>query len=113
MSWYDRRTDPTDDCDQLFFAASADGAATFSANERIDSQQTCPLGRATKPRGAETDPVASEYRFKNGGDTQGLVALAGGVFGMAWIREASGEMQLWSTTILVPADRLAARRRAP
>ena len=98
ISWYDRRADPTDSCYQLFFAASADGAATFSANRAIDSQPTCPLGPPSQ--NVAVDAVASEYRFKNGGDTQGIVGLPGGGFQLAWIRDTAGEMQLWSTVVV-------------
>jgi len=98
ISWYDRRADSTDGCYQLFFAASADGAATFSAEQRIDARPTCPLASS---REAAVDPSASEYRFKNGGDTQGIVGLPGGAFHLAWIRSGAGEMQLVSTLVTV------------
>ncbi len=82
VSWNDRRGDPSDRCYQLFFAASGDGAATFSPNLRADGRFTCPIGTpGGPPEGAapkpdpSVDPVTSEYRFKNGGDTQGIVGL--------------------------------------
>jgi hypothetical protein len=116
VSWYDRRNDLTDGCYQLFFAVSTDGAATFSKNQMIDSHQTCPLaksGSTNRVGGAPSrsaDPVTSLYRFKNGGDTQGIVALPGGGFRLAWIGDQAGEMQLWSTTVLVRAKRPSSRR---
>jgi hypothetical protein len=91
--WYDRGSDESGGCYQLFFAASSDGGASFSAAQRLDETRTCPLGES----GA--DPVTSEYRFKNGGDTQGIVGLPKGGFHLAWIRSGGREMQLWSTTI--------------
>jgi hypothetical protein len=111
ISWYDRRADPEDGCYQLFFAASADGAETFSPNQRIASRSTCPLatvsgaGRSKAPRGA-ADPIDSEYRFKNGGDTQGIVGLPGGAFQLAWIQSDTSEMQLWSVRVVVDPTRL-------
>jgi len=94
VAWYDRRADPTDRCYQPYFAASTDGGATWASGP-IDSAPTCPLRRDAG------DPVASEYRFKNGGDTQGLVGLPDGGFASAWIREFQGELQLWSARIEV------------
>jgi len=97
VAWYDRRADATDGCYQLYFAASTDGGASFSAPHRLDDTSTCPLG----PRENAPDPLTSEYRFKNGGDTQGLVGLPDGGFQLAWIRAGEREMQLWSTSVEV------------
>ncbi len=107
ISWYDRRADPTDGCYQLYFAASADGGRTFATSRRLDDRRTCPLEglgarRGSRgPRSGTVDPVASVYRFKNGGDTQGLVGLPGGGFHVGWIGAGADEMQLWSTTVEV------------
>jgi hypothetical protein len=103
ISWYDRRADLSDGCYQPFFAASTDGAATFSKSLLVDSRPTCPL---TPGR----DPITSEYRFKNGGDTQGLVGLPGAGFHLAWIRSGDKEMQLWSTTVVAHGAPPAAGR---
>jgi hypothetical protein len=97
VAWYDRRADETGGCYQLFFAASRDGGASFSPAQALDETPTCPLG----PRASSADPLTSEYRFKNGGDTQGMVGLSGGGFQLAWIRAGSREMQLWSTSVEV------------
>ncbi|MEP7013159.1 MAG: sialidase family protein [Acidobacteriota bacterium] len=99
VSWNDRRADPTDGCYQLYFAASGDGGATFPAEQRVEEKSTCPLA-------AGSDPVASEYRFKNGGDTQGLVGLPNGGFHLAWIHGGAGEMQLWSSVLTVDRGQL-------
>ena len=98
IAWYDRRADETGGCYQLYFAASKDGGASFSPAQRLDDTPTCPLG----PRETAADPLTSEYRFKNGGDTQGIVGMPGGGFQLAWIRAGASEMQLWSTSIEVP-----------
>ena len=114
ISWNDRRGDPSDRCYQLFFAASADGGASFSPNLKVDDRFTCPIGRPPSPKAAgglkadpSVEPVNSEYRFKNGGDTQGIVGLPNGGFHLAWINGGSGEMQLWSTVVVVDKDHLA------
>jgi hypothetical protein len=114
ISWNDRRGDPSDRCYQLFFAASADGGATFSPNLKVDDRFTCPIGRPPSPKAAgglkadpSVEPVNSEYRFKNGGDTQGIVGLPNGGFHLAWINGGLGEMQLWSTVVVVDKDHLA------
>lgn len=114
ITWNDRRGDPTERCYQTYFAASADAGASFSANRLIDRGFTCPIGRPGPSAAPDTtvDAVSSEYRFKNGGDTQGLVGLPEGGFHLAWINGASGEMQLWSTVVRVDrvAPSLASRR---
>ena len=97
VAWYDRRADDMGGCYQLFFAASRDGGASFSPAQALDETPTCPLG----PRVSSADPLTSEYRFKNGGDTQGIVGLPGGGFQLAWIRAGAREMQLWSTSVEV------------
>jgi hypothetical protein len=114
ISWNDRRGDPSDRCYQLSFAASADGGASFSPNLKVDDRFTCPIGRSPGPKAAgglkadpSVDPIDSEYRFKNGGDTQGIVGLPNGGFHLAWINGGSGEMQLWSTVVVVDKDHLA------
>ena len=97
VAWYDRRADPSDGCYQLFFASSSDGGATFSPEAAVDETPTCPLLGSKDA----ADPVSSEYRFKNGRDTMGLVGLPDGGFQIAWIRQGKSEMQLWSTRIKV------------
>jgi hypothetical protein len=108
VAWYDRRADPSDGCYQLFFAASVDGAATFSPGAPVDATPACPLrptGSSSASPAGDTDPVSSEYRFKNGGDTQGIVGLPDGGFHLAWIRPGRRELQLWSSRIAVGPPR--------
>lgn len=118
ISWYDRRGDPTDRCYQLFFAASADGGATFSPSRKVAEDFTCPVGRAPVAGGGPgpgidpaVDAVKSEYRFKNGGDTQGLVGLAHGAFHLVWINGGGGELALWSTALVVDREQLGPAHR--
>src|ERR1700688_1061973 len=94
VSWNDRRADPTDLCYQPYFAASADGGASFSPNLEVSQDLTCPAGSH-----AEGTPLDSDYRYLNGGDTQGIVGLPQGGFHMAWINAGAAQMQLWSTIV--------------
>ena len=96
VSWNDRRADPTDLCYQPYFAASADGGASFSPNVEVSQGLTCPAGSH-----AEGTPLDSDYRYLNGGDTQGIVGLPQGGFHLAWINGGAGPMQLWSTIVAV------------
>jgi hypothetical protein len=98
--WYDRRADPGNGCYQLYAAVSRDGGVSFSISEPLDAARTCPLAEGAAVASATPttiDAVSSEYRFKNGGDTVGLVGLASGGFEAAWIRAGEKEMQLWWT----------------
>jgi hypothetical protein len=96
VSWNDRRADPADLCYQPYFAASADGGASFSPNVEVSQELTCPAGSH-----AEGTPLDSTYRYLNGGDTQGIVGLPQGGFHLAWINGGAGQMQLWSTIVAV------------
>jgi hypothetical protein len=96
VSWNDRRADPTDLCYQPYFAASADGGASFSPNVELGQDLTCPAGSH-----AEGTPLDSDYRYLNGGDTQGIVGLPRGGFHLAWINGGAGQMQLWSSIVAI------------
>jgi len=100
--WNDRRHDATDSCYQPFFAASLDGGGSFLPNLEIAKELTCPNG----PRYPEGDFDAGNpaHSFVNGGDTQGIVALPGGSFHLAWIG-GPGVLQLWSTVVVIERDR--------
>src|SRR5579864_6026555 len=107
VSWNDRRADPTDLCYQPYFAASADGGASFSPNAEVSQELTCPAGSH-----AEGTPLDSRYRYLNGGDTQGIVGLPQGGFHLAWINGGGGQMQLWSSIVAV-ARQDSSSPRAP
>jgi hypothetical protein len=96
VSWNDRRADPTDLCYQPYFAASVDGGVSFSPNVEVSQDLTCPAGSH-----AEGTPLDSDYRYLNGGDTQGIVGLPQGGFHLAWINAGAAQMQLWSTIVAV------------
>lgn len=101
VAWYDRRADPTNACYQLFFAASRDGGSSFDPAAAVDPAQSCPLSpHGRDPAATRDDPVSSEYRFKNGGDTLGIVGLPTGGFQIAWARPGRSELQLWSTRVI-------------
>jgi hypothetical protein len=98
--WNDRTSDPTNRCYRPFFSASFDGAATFTPGRPVSDALACPLHRAA-PGHPEIDPIESTERFKNGGETQGIVGLQRG-FQLAWIG-GSAELGLWSTRVEVAA----------
>jgi hypothetical protein len=97
--WNDRRNDPSDSCFQTFFAVSLDGGVSFSRNIAVGNKPTCPNG--TGPAKGPFDFNRFGHRYINGGDTQGIVGLAGGTFHLAWINGESGVMQLWSSVVRV------------
>lgn len=112
VSWYDRRNDPHNECFQEYFSASLDGGVTFLPNAPVRSAPTCTVrSENSQPNVSQSLDISSgEYsvelsnpgvRFINGGETQGLVALAGGKFQSAWIDGESGVMQLAATQIEV------------
>lgn len=87
VTWNDRRADPSDRCFQPYGAVSRDGGLSFA-----------PIGAGRAYPGD---------RFANGGDTQGLVALPGGNFVAAWIRQVDGDLQVWSSTLrAIPMGRI-------
>jgi hypothetical protein len=106
--WNDRRDDPSERCFRTYFAVSTDGGASFSPNQRVSDRFTCPLGAPPSDGGTRIAPdpsidaIASQYRFKNGGDTQGIVGLPEGGFVLAWIDGGAGELALRATTIRPP-----------
>jgi hypothetical protein len=126
--WNDRRDDPDARCWQLYASISVDGGEHFRPARRLSRAQTC----TNEPRNWETFGTAfnseqsGEYlahfqtgatiptRFPMGGDTQGLVADASGVFHAAWINGETGVLQLWYSSFRVePAIVTEIRRLMP
>lgn len=109
----------------LYAALSLDGGEHFLPAQRLSQAPTC----TNEPRNWDTFGAAfnadqtGQYlahiqtsalvptRFPMGGDTQGLVADAAGVFHAAWINGETGVMQLWYTSFAV-APALAAEVRS-
>jgi hypothetical protein len=111
ITWNDFRNDPTGECYQLSFSASTDGGSTFLPNVSVPASQTCPkdlgnwnsflgstrlssVGTPLQERRKIILEALGPTRFRQGGETQGLVADNDGVFHSAWINGASGTMQL-------------------
>ncbi|MDQ6633540.1 MAG: glycoside hydrolase [Gemmatimonadota bacterium] len=121
VSWNDRRDDPSARCWQLYAAISTDGGEHFLPAQRLSRARTC----TNEPRNWDTfgtslnSDQSGQYlahfqtgatipaRFPNGGDTQGLVADATGLFHAAWINGETGVMQLWHTSFRVDAAQVA------
>jgi hypothetical protein len=120
--WNDRRDDPKNSCFRLYFTTSVDGGETFLPNVRVSDQTTCPEDPGNWAANAGSRIIEGQWtvdivtvadRWPNGGDTQGLVAGADGIFHSAWINGESGVMQLWSKEITVDnrvAERLPRRK---
>lgn len=124
--WNDRRDDPRNRCWRLYGAISIDGGASFLPNARLSSAPTCVntpgnwvlstwseydhWTEPDRPRPGFGLAALIPTRFPNGGDTQGLVADADGVFHAAWINGATGTLQLWHTAFAVDSAIVAAVR---
>jgi hypothetical protein len=115
--WNDRRAHKNE-CYDLYFSASLDGGDTFLPNVTPKGKPTCSMQTGNWAPNAEVsaypkteDGVSVEgqgfnvlmisTRFPGGGDTQGLVGGADGVFHAAWIDGSSGIMRLADTTFTV------------
>jgi hypothetical protein len=125
VTWNDRRDDPQGRCWRLYAALSIDGGEHFLPAQRLSHAPTC----TNEPRNWEPFSVgfnsdqSGQYlahflttayfptRFPMGGDTQGLIADATGVFHAAWINGETGVMQLWYTSF-GPAPALVAELRS-
>lgn len=90
VAWMDRRDDPSGDCYAPYFAASADGGATFSRPVRVASEVSCPDPARTGRAGG---------RFPTGGDYFGLVAAADGRFHVLWPDARDGVFELRTASV--------------
>jgi hypothetical protein len=124
--WNDRRGDPKNQCWRLYGAVSTDGGETFLPNVALSVTPTCMNAPAnwvlnawyqydywTKPEQPRPGFGVAAFvasRFPNGGDTQGLVADAEGVFHAAWINGETGTLQLWYTAFAVDSQLVAGVR---
>jgi hypothetical protein len=85
--WNDRRADASDNCYQAHTTVSVDGGATFRPSLPLGDHPVCPTA----------------MRWLNGGDTQGLVAVSDGRFVAAWVGQAAGRTNVYTTGISVGA----------
>ena len=122
--WNDRRDDPKGECWRLYASLSLDGGEHFLPAQRLSQPPTCSnvpenwqMSRSTFNSDQSGQYLAyfSTYpsvptRFPMGGDTQGLVADATGVFHAAWINGETGMMQLWYTAFKIAPSLVAQLR---
>jgi len=95
--WYDGRNDRSTikgalRCQEIFFAASVDGAQTFLPEVKVSSDRSCP-GTAQN--------VETALRFPAGGEYLGMVATPEGEFRILWADNRAGIYQLRMVTVRV------------
>ena len=86
VSWNDRRHDPAGRCYHHYVAISRDGGRTFGRGLRVSERETC---------------LPSGYRWQNGGDTRGIVALPGGGFRVVWSGPGPHGPRPWTAEIRI------------
>lgn len=86
VTWNDRRRDPAGQCYHHYVAVSDDGARTFGPERRISEQETC---------------LPTDYRWQNGGDTQGLAPLPDGGFRVVWTGPGPEAVRPWTAVVRV------------
>lgn len=94
VAWYDRRNDPARRCQDIYFAASLDGGASFLPEVRVSDAPSCP---ATPRNGAAAD------RWPAGSDYGAMVVTPDGRFRVLWADSRSGIYELWMATVTVQA----------
>lgn len=94
VSWMDWR-DSADrsDCPELYWAASADGGASFGPEVRVSTERAC-FGTRANGGGARRWPLG-------GGDYMGMAAAADGSFHPIWSDSRTGIFQIWTATVRV------------
>ncbi len=101
VAWLDRRSDPTNRCQDLYFTASLDGGETFLPEVKVSSEISCP---ETPGNGA------AGGRYPTGGEYFGLVQTGDGTFRAVWSDARSGVYQLYTSGIRVEGEVRAAPR---
>lgn len=84
VTWNDRRHDPEGRCYHHYVALSRDGGRTFGEGHQVSEEETC---------------FPSGYRWQNGGDTNGLVALPDGSFRVVWAGPRPEDARPWTALI--------------
>ncbi len=99
-----RRTRNDEEAD-VYFTASSDGGATWSAPVLVSSAGGPVAGGVAKahlgPKDDGASPASRRQKFFKGGDTSGLAADADGVFHALWADQRSGLGQVFTATIAV------------
>ena len=87
-----------DQCSWLIFSASLDGGVSFVQPVKVSTRPSCP---SRDSRNA----AAHAHRPRAGGDYNGLVAAADGVFHLVWADARDGLYRLRHATAVVEQDR--------
>jgi hypothetical protein len=92
VAWYDRRSDPSNLCTEIYASASLDGGASFLPNVRVSSERSCApdVGRGQ-----------AMQKWNIGGEYAGITASTAGAFHVVWSDARSGTFQLWTSRIVV------------
>lgn len=92
VTWYDRRHDPEDACQDVYFTASIDGGETFADPLRLSEETSCPDASGNGSL-AESWPALGDYGA--------LVPLPGRQFLVIWPDSRSGMSRLRSAVVRV------------
>jgi hypothetical protein len=120
VMWYDRRDHPDNLGWDVRMSASMDGGKTFLPPVKVsekgmgfgpDARWTALRAAVTKSRDTASAPLILDVSLNTftylGGDTNGLVADAAGVFHPVWVDNRNGVPQIWTAPVRV----LSARER--
>ncbi|MFQ5680375.1 MAG: sialidase family protein [Gemmatimonadota bacterium] len=92
IAWQDRRDDPENRCQKLYFTASLDGGDTFLPEIPVSTAPSCPRAPGNGWTGD---------RYPTGGEYFGLVGTGAGTFRALWADARSGVFQLYTAEITV------------
>jgi hypothetical protein len=120
VMWYDRRDHPDNMGWDVRITVSLDGGQTFLPSVRVSEQGTSfgksaqftalrtSVSRAKSEDGGglNVDVSLNSFMFL-GGDTNGLVADAHGVFHPVWVDNRTGVPQIWTAPVTVQREQLA------
>ncbi len=95
VAWYDRRNDPENQCQDIYFTASLDGGNSFLEPRRVSTEVSCP---------ASPDNGDAAGRWPMGGEYSGLAAAADGRFHVVWSDARSGVYQLFTAAVTVEGN---------
>lgn len=114
VMWHDRRNNPDNLGWDIRMTASADGGKTFAAPVKVSEKGmsfakgvrwTALKAAVTRPKDSSAAPLTLDISLNTftylGGDTNGLVADATGVFHPVWIDNRTGIPQIWTSAVRV------------
>ncbi len=92
LAWYDRRNDPDNNCQDIYFTASMDGGNTFVSPVRISTEISCP----------NSEGNGQTYTsWPGGGDYSSMTTDSNGLFHIIWSDSRNGTAQLRHSAINV------------